>query len=130
MTFLSRLFGGKDDDNGHEPPSMPWDQRPSILEFVRTHIYADKPGMAEDGYTLPDDERVNAGSKIRWGMGSMDGVITHHFGTAKNKPPVPKTVELALASSRQPTANYKAAVYQHVIADHVVSFIAPVIEAL
>lgn len=127
MAFWTRLFGGKEPD---EPPPMPWDRRPSILEFVRTHTCADKPGMAEDGYTLPDDECVNAESKIRWSMGSMDGVITHHFGTEENVATVRRTVELVLAYSRQPTANNKAAVYQHVIAEHVVSIIDPVIEAL
>lgn len=130
MKFLSRLFGGKGDDAGHEPPSMPWDRRPSILEFVRSHIPTDGPGVDEGGYTLPDDDRVNAGSKLRWGMGSMDGVMTHHFGTGENEATVRKTVELVLAYSRQPTANNKAAVYQHVIAEHVVSIIDPVIEAL
>ncbi len=127
MAFWTRLFAGKDAD---EPPPMPWDRRPSILEFVRSHICADKPGMAEDGYTLPDDERVNAGSKLRWGMGSLDGVMTHHMGTGENQATVRKTVELVLAYSLQPTANNKAAVYQHVIAEHVVSIIDPVIEAL
>lgn len=127
MAFWTRLFGGKDVD---EPPTMPWDRRPSILEFVRTHICVDKPGMAEDGCTLPDEERVNAGSKLRWGMGSLDGVMTHHFGTEENEATVRKTVELVLAYSRQPTAIHKAAVYQHVIDEHVVSIIDPVIEAL
>jgi hypothetical protein len=129
MKFLSRLFGGKGDDASHEPP-MPWDRRPSILEFVRSHIPTDGPGVDKGGYTLPDDERVNAGSKLRWGMGSMDGVTTHHFGTGEDEATVRKTVELVLAYSRQPTVNNKAAVYQHVIAEHVVSIIDPVIEAL
>ena len=130
MSFLSRLFGGKGDEAGHESLSMPWDQRPSILEFVRSHIAAGKPGMADNGYTLPDEERVNAGSKIRWAAGAMDGVATHHMGTGENDEAVRKTVELVLAYSRQPAAKNKAAVYQHVIAEHVVSIIDPVIEAL
>jgi hypothetical protein len=109
---------------------MLWDQRPSILEFVRSHIAADKPGMTDDGYTLPDEERGNAGSRLRWGMGSMDGVITHHFGTGEDEATVRKMVELVLTYSRQPTATNKAAVYQHVIAEHVISIIDPVIEAL
>jgi hypothetical protein len=56
--------------------------------------------------------------------------MTHHFGTGENEATVRKTVELVLAYSCQPTANNKAAVYQHVIAEHVVSIIDPVIEAL
>lgn len=43
---------------------------------------------------------------------------------------VSKKVELVLAYARQPTATNKAAVYLHVIAEHVVSIIDPVIEAL
>jgi hypothetical protein len=130
MSFFSRLFGGKSDDGGREPPAMPWDQRPSILEFVRSHIATDKPGMTEEGYTLPDEERIAAGSPFRWAAGAMDGVTTHHMGTGENDETVRKTVERVLAYSRQPTVRNKAAVYQHIIAEHVVSIIDPVIEAL
>ena len=130
MSLFSRLFGGKEDDGGHEPPSMPWDRGPSILEFVRSHLVAGKPGVSESGYTLPDEESISQGSKFRWAAGAMDGVMTHHMGTDKSDETVRKTVELVLAYSRQPTAKNKAAVYQHVIAEHVVSIIDPVIEAL
>jgi hypothetical protein len=130
MSLLGRLFGGKDDECGHEPPSMPWDQRPSILEFVRSHIATDQPGMIESGDTLPDEERVGAGLKFRWAAGAMDGVATHHTGTGTSDDAVRKTVELVLAYSRQPTAINKAAVYQHIIVEHLVSIIDPVIEAL
>jgi hypothetical protein len=58
MSFFSRLFGGKDDDEGDEPPAMPWDQRPSILEFVRSHVAVGKPEMTEECYTLPDAVRL------------------------------------------------------------------------
>jgi hypothetical protein len=109
---------------------MPWDQRPSILEFVRSHIATDQPGMIEGGDTLPDDERVGAGLKFRWAAGAMDGVATHHMGTGASDDAVRKTVELVLAYSRQPTAINKLAVYQHIIVEHVVSIIDPVIEAL
>lgn len=45
MSFLRRLFGGKAEDGGDVPPTMPWDQGPSILEFVRSHVAEGKPGM-------------------------------------------------------------------------------------
>jgi hypothetical protein len=130
MSFFGRLFGKKEDDSASAPPSMPWDQRPSILEFVRTHIATGKPGVTEDGYTLPDEERVCQGSKIRWAPGAMDGVTTHHMGQGENDENVRRTVELVLAYSRQPTVANKAAVYQHIIDEHIVSIIDPVIEAL
>jgi hypothetical protein len=130
MNFLRRLFGGNADDGGDEPPSMPWDCRPSILEFVRSHTATGRPGMSDDGYTLPDEDRLSQGSKLRWAAGALDGVTTHHMGAGRNEETVHRTVELVLAYSRQPTAANKAAVYQHVIAEHVVSIIDPVIEAL
>lgn len=130
MSFLRRLFGGKADDGGDEPPTMPWDRGPSILEFVRSHVAEGKPGMSDDGYTLPDEARLNHGSKLRRATGAWDGVTTHHMGAGQDEEAVRKTVELVLAYSRQPTAANKAAVYRHVIAAHVVSIIDPVIEAL
>lgn len=130
MGLWSRLFGGEGEQGGHEPPSMPWDGRPSILEHVRSHVAIDGPGMAEGGYTLPDEERIAQGSKIRWAAGAMDGVATHHMGAGEDEEAVRKTAELVVAYSRQPTASNKAAVYRHVVAGHVVSIIDPVIEAL
>ena len=79
MRFLGRLFG-QSDNSGGDPPSMPWDQRPSILEFIRSHIVDGKPGVSEAGYTLPDEERISEGSKIRFAPGAMDGILTHHMG--------------------------------------------------
>lgn len=130
MSFIGRLFGGKADDDGDVPPSMPWDRHPSILEFVRSHLAEGKPGMLEDGYTLPDEETISQGSKIRWAAGAMDGVMTHHMGAGQDEETVRKTVELVLAYSQQPTAANKAAVYQHVLAGNVVSIIDSVIVAL
>jgi hypothetical protein len=121
MSHLSRPMTTEDDAGGHEPPSMPWDRRPSILEFVRSHISTDQPGMMEGGYTLPDEERIRAGSIIRWSAGAMDGVTTHHTIGSENDEAVSKTVELVLAYCRQPTAMNSAAVYQHIIGEQVVS---------
>jgi hypothetical protein len=130
MGFFSRLFGRSEDEAGHEPPTMPWDRHPSMLEHIRSHVAKDGPGLAEGGETLPDEERIAQGSKIRWAPGAMDGVMTHHMGSGQDGETVRKTVELALAYSRQPTAANKAAVYRHVIEAQVVSIIDPAIEAL
>jgi hypothetical protein len=127
MSLFSRLFGKKD-DNG--PPAMPWDQRPSILEFVRSHVASDKPGLTAEGFTLPDEERIGKDSKIRWAPGAIDGVLGHHVGTSENDESVRKSVALVLAYSQQPTVANKAAVYQHIIDEHIVSIIDPVIQAL
>lgn len=149
MSFFGRLFGKKHNDIAPTPPSMPWDRHPSILEFLRTHITEGTPGMIENGYTLPDEERVGQGSRLRFAPGAFDGMVTHHLmstdendedsgttdneedtGRSENDEVVHKTVELVVAYSSQPTAKNKAAIYQHVIAAPVVSSIDPVMEAL
>jgi hypothetical protein len=130
MKFLTRLFGRKGGDDGNEPPSTPWDRRPSILEFISSHVPTDGPGLAEGGYTLPDEEQVGRGSKLRWTAGAMDGVAIHHMGLGKSEETVRRTVERVLAYCRQPTAINKAAIYEHVIGERIVSIIDPVIKAL
>lgn len=130
MGWLRRMFGGDEGEMRHDPLSMPWDARPSILGHVRAHAPQDGPGLTEGGDTLPDEERIGQGSKIRWAAGAFDGVATHHMGTGEDDEAVRKTVELVVAYSRQPTAANKAVVYRHVVAERVVSIIDPVIEAL
>lgn len=130
MSIWRRLFGQAQDDAGGEPPAMPWDRRPSILEFVRSHVAPDQPGVSDEGLTLPDEERINGDSQLRWAAGAMDGVATHHVGTADAERAVKKVVKLVVGYSRKPTAHNKAAVYQHILAEQIVSIIDPVIEAL
>lgn len=60
----------------------------------------------------------------------MDGVTTHHMGQRDHEKTVNRTVDLVFAYSRQPTVKNKAAVYNHIMAEQVVSIIDPVIEAL
>lgn len=113
---------------GDEPPSP--GRHPSILEFVLAHTPAEGPGMTDGGYTLPDEEAATRGSGLRWAAGAWDGVTTHHMGAGDNAEAVRRTVELVLAFSEQPTAENQAAVHRHVIAEHIVSIIDQVIQAL
>jgi hypothetical protein len=43
MSLARRPFGGAD---GHEPPAMPWDRKPSIFEFIRSRIAAGLPAAS------------------------------------------------------------------------------------
>ena len=83
MNFFGKLFG-KGGDEAVEPPAMPWDQRPSLYDHICSHTDPDQPGLAKGGETLPDEARVNEGSKIRWAAGAMDGVMGHHMGQGGN----------------------------------------------
>lgn len=130
MSFLRRWFGSRDDDDTGDLPAMPWEGRRSILEFVRAHTVDGQPGLAEKGYVLPDEERLSEGSKVRWAAGAMDGVLTHHMAAEESDVQVAKIVQLVLGFCREPTAQNKAAVYQHIIEQHIVSLIDPVIKAI
>ena len=64
MNLFNKLFDNGANEAG-EPPSMPWDQRPSIYDHIRSHTAPDHLGLMEGAETLPDEARVNKGSKIR-----------------------------------------------------------------
>lgn len=129
MGILDKVFG-RGGGGDEEPTSMPWDQRPSILEHISSHVDPIKSGLTEGGEKLPDDERINAGSKVRWAAGAMDGVATHHMGGGEIGEQVGKTVELVLEYCRQPTATNKASLYNNIIEENTVSIIDDVIEAI
>lgn len=58
---------------------------PSIFEFIRAHIVDGRPGLSENGYTLPDEDRLNHGSALRWAAGALDGVTTHHMSAGQDQ---------------------------------------------
>lgn len=130
INFLRRLFYGKDRVDHPAVPSMPWDARPSILDFIRSNIVTGRPGLCDEGYELPDEERSSHGKKIRWAPGALDGVATHHMASSEKEAEICQMVRLVLAYSQQPTALAKAAIYQYVISEQIVAIIDPVIEAL
>lgn len=129
MSFFNKLFG-KGGDEAVQPPSMPWDQRPSIYDHIRSHTDTTQPGLTEGGEALPDEARVNEGSQIRWAAGALDGVMGHHVGGADNDELVRKAVDLVLAYCESPTATTKHALYQHVIEGSTLPLIDPIIETL
>lgn len=129
MSIFKKLFG-KNDEPNDALSSMPWDQRPSIYDHVKAHVVDGKHGLTEGGDTLPDEERIASGSRIRWAAGAMDGVMGHHMGGGDNNEQVRKAVDLVLAYCQSPTATTKAALYQHVIEGNALPLIDPIIEAL
>ncbi len=52
MSFFNKLFG-KGGDEAVGPPSMPWDQRPSIYDHIRSHTNPEQPGLTEVFPTSP-----------------------------------------------------------------------------
>ena len=129
MGIFDKIFGSTENDY-NQPASMPWDERPSIYDHVRSHFDPSASGLIEGGEALPDEERVNAGSRIRWAAGAVDGVATHHMGTGDLNEQVQKTIKLVMAYCAQPTAANKAALYREIVEENTVSIIDHVIEAI
>ncbi|MCB9871484.1 MAG: hypothetical protein H6837_16630 [Planctomycetes bacterium] len=129
MSIIKKLFG-RGDEPADDPPSMPWDQRPSIYDHIRAHVDEAKPGLTDGGDTLPDEARIASGSRIRWAAGAMDGVMGHHMGQGDNDELVRKAVDLILAYCQSPTAKTKGSLYQHVIEGNTLPLIDPIIEKL
>ena len=129
MDFFKQLFGLNDEPNDG-PPSMPWDQHPTVFGHIKAHVVDGKHGLTEGGDTLPDEERIATGSGIRWAAGAMDGVMSHHLGGGDHDEQVRKAVTLIIAYCQSPTATTKADLYQHVVEGNTLPLIDPIIEAL
>ncbi len=127
MGFFSRLF---ETGKRGEPPAMPWDQRPSIYDHIRSHVPADGPGLTEGGETLPDEERVNAGSKIRWAAGAMDGVLSHHMGQSDSEADVKLAVNVIRAYCTNPVYSLKAALYQQLLDGKILPLVDPILQSI
>jgi hypothetical protein len=132
MRLFGWLAGGSSSsDKGNEiPPSMPWDDRPSIFRHIREHCRVGQLGLAEEGLTLPDEERITSGSKLRWAPGAMDGVATHHMASGGEDKLSNKAVDLISKYCEQPTARNKAALYESLLTNNIIALIDPVIELL
>lgn len=130
MGFFNQLFGKKDYDSDDEPDTMPWDASPSIYQHICAHILPDEPGLTADGYELPDESRISETSELRWAAGALDGVMTHHGGSANEQAHVDQTIALLLNYCAQPTASNKYALYQYILNESIISMIDPVIQSL
>lgn len=129
MSIFRKLFG-RGDEGLDAVPTMPWDERPSILDHIRAHTDPNQPGLTDGGDQLPDEERVCEGSQIRWAAGAMDGVMGHHMGQGNNDELVGKAVELILGYCVSPTAKTKQALYAHVMEGNALPLIDPIIQEL
>ncbi len=113
-----------------DPPSMPWDQRPSIYDHVCSHVATDQPGLTEGGETLPDEKRLTEDSRLRWAAGALDGVTSRHMGQGGDEELVNKTFDLIREYSDSPIASIKKDLYEHVTEGNTLSLIDSIIEAV
>src|SRR5918998_111737 len=91
-----------------------WGDRPSLYQHVRAYIRPGETGLAEDGETLPDEERVRGESRIGWAPGAMDGV----FGPAENAERVVDEIVRALRGLTEQATTERAARLYALLAEH------------
>jgi hypothetical protein len=104
-----------------------WVDRPSLYRHVRAHIWPDETGLAEDGETLPDEERVRGESKIGWAPGAMDGV----FGGIESAERVVDEIVRALCELTEEVTTERAAELYDLLAEHrAVDYIDPLLESV
>jgi len=104
-----------------------WGNRPSLYRHVREHIWPDETDLAEDGETLPDEERVRGESKIGWAPGAMDEV----FGGIHNAERVVDEIVRALRGLTEEATTESAAELYSLLAEHrAVDYINPLLESV
>ena len=91
-----------------------WGDRSSLYQHVRAYIRPGETGLAEDGETLPDEERVRGESRIGWAPGAMDGV----FGPAENAERVVDGIVRALRGLTEQATTERAARLCALLAEH------------
>jgi hypothetical protein len=92
----------------HPPsPETVWGERPSLYEHIRRHLQPDGAGLASGGETLPDEEEKDD-SEVRWGAGSLDGTMGHHFGAGQDPDEVGDVLRAVRAAlDRAETARFR-----------------------
>ncbi len=60
-------------------PLEPWVED-SIYRLIESNLDPNTGQLHGDVVNLPDEDRVHAGSKIRWAAGALDGVLGRQVG--------------------------------------------------
>ncbi|HEX5727530.1 MAG TPA: hypothetical protein VFX98_18805, partial [Longimicrobiaceae bacterium] len=76
-----------------------------------------RPGLAEGGSTLPDEEPVSTEHPFRWAPGALDGVLGHHSEQETAEAQAREVVDALRALTRRATDPHAAELYR-VLAEH------------
>lgn len=107
---------------------MPWDQKPSIYEHIEANLDSTSNELSIDADKLPDEERINDGSGIRWASGAMDGVLGHHAGGDESS--ADEFVRIIQKYCLAPTAQNKLQLYRFVLDNDVLHQIDAILSRL
>src|SRR5687767_3792712 len=106
---LDKLTGSRSSDEGMK---MPWDQEPSIYAHIQARLNSSGVGLSDGGMELPDEKQADESTGIRFAPGTMDGIMTHHFGAENATDQAAELLQLINAYCRAPTVANKLKTYQ------------------
>ncbi len=126
---LFSWLSGRSGKGGDEPASHPWDEKPSIYDHIQSHIAPDQPGLLEGGNTLPNDERIAQGGRLRWIPGGLDGCFSHHASCDVGEK-VKELIALLTQYCQSPTAANKRRVYDRAVEHSAIEMVDPLLTGL
>lgn len=124
MSLLTRLFG-----QFSGTPVEPWTTE-SAYKVICSRIDSSSGRLTGDDGDLPDEEALNAGSRIRWAPGAMDGVLGHHSNPDDSKATSARLAKLIDEVAQTGDRRAVAAAYAMMKDDAVLGLVDPLIEFL
>lgn len=89
---------------------QPWKEHESIYQFIKRNF--DEEGKINDPFLeLPDEDKKKEGA-IKWTVGAMDGVLSHHFvGKTENLKQIQNIVSLFTKQINRPNKRNRINLY-------------------
>jgi hypothetical protein len=131
MSWFSSVFGSNAWETGEVP--RPWaEDRPSIHGFIEAHLNPDGPGLTAAAETLPDEENLFAGQKVRWAAGATDSLFGHEVeGEDEDGAARVDTVFAAVQKAlNKPDWHRMQSLYDLLLADDLLGYIEPLLQRL
>ena len=123
MKKLFSSFFGKNNGDDAEEPHIPWMHTPSIYDYILDNLDPETGRLIEAGWTLPDEERRYADTKLRWVPGALDGTLGHH-GSPDSENEKANLISIHLANiANHNDLKDKIALYNLLLEDDLVGYI-------
>lgn len=111
--------------------AKPWEpEREAIHSFIKRHLSEETGKLSEDGYALPDENRIYKEGGIRWVAGGLDGAFGHHGGAGQAEESAKKLLGALQRFLDEPDAEALADFYTLLISEGTLNLIDPFLEAV
>jgi hypothetical protein len=123
-------FINKKSENVLNESELPWHYTPSIYSHIKDHLNAETGDIAEDGESLPDEERQFGEDQLRWAAGALDGVFGHH-GSGAEAQDTAKTIALYVVEiANNDSQQAKIELYNRLCEGNLLGYIDEMVEEI